>query len=365
MQIKSNWYEKSECLALSCIVHVILLLLASLHQEKLSTNLPTSSTVPEISLVHPTIPSPRAEQSPAEPLIDPLSAPLINAPCILYKGGGAQKTTDTHSPSEQILKKVKASLEGNTEEDMIKNNEATTNEATTSDIAEKSSHSETAESIESPQQHSPVNSETSSTPVIATISSPSFLHSNEPISHDQTLTSTSSSDKEKMTGLKVETVFETSTQKKEETGDGTRKRKLRLSDLFKNLSSLPLVPSYLQDTQEDGDGSGAPAVIVQGDIRYHSFVGGIVDHINSTSKHRNGDAIVGKLIQSGTIKQNLKMSITLQKSGKVLDARILISSGCPQLDSFWIATAYDASPFAPLPSHFKRDMVRVELATQL
>ena len=87
MQIKSNWYEKSECLALSCIVHVILLLLASLHQEKLSTNLPTSSTVPEISLVHPTIPSPRAEQSPAEPLIDPLSAPLINAPCILYKGG--------------------------------------------------------------------------------------------------------------------------------------------------------------------------------------------------------------------------------------------------------------------------------------
>ena len=362
MQNKSSWYEKSECLALSFIIHVILLLLASLHQEKLSRDIsPDYNPIEIITTQQSTKPSDRDQSD--QSCIDPLSAPLINAPCILYKGGGGRKTADTSSSSGEILKKVKVSLEGEIEGDTLKNTQTSTYVN-----KEEQAPSEIPKTTEPSPQHSSISSEVSSTPSIATISSPSFLHSNEPIASKKEIVPELFSDtlqqKEQKTGLRVETVFETSGPKTEEAGDGTRKRKLTLSDLFKNLSSSSFLPSS-ENIEESGDGSGAPAVIVQGDIRYHSFMSSIVDHINSTSKHRHGNAIIGKLIQSGTIKQNLKLSITLAKNGSVLDARTLISSGCPELDTFWITTAREASPFAPLPDHFKRNMVRVELTTQL
>lgn len=404
MEIRT-WNNRQEYLALSCIMHLIALLLLSLQQKNLpevpqrSLNDTTNTHI--ISTKKKLFESSKDRTQKNQ--IDPLSAPLINPPCILYKPGGGKKSSVSQESSSSQPKKVKGSLEGKVTGDTLQDPgiktgdttqqvSSTTQEHTVSKTAsEQSSAVQTTINqdtvLESTFSHGAVQRDHESpiaTPTITPITASTFLHSQEPLTTEKqskipqkkqlpiqkksTQKKAFSSVEQKAVSLAVDKIIEApesssvSPTASTTQGDGTRKRKLILSDLFKDLSQFQF---YTSQTDQNSTGDGAPAVIVQGDIRYHSFVTSIVEHINSTSKHRNGDTIIRSLIQAGTIKQNLKLSITLEKSGKVLDARTLVSSGCPQLDSFWVTTAYEASPFAPLPAHFKRDMVRVELVTQL
>lgn len=338
MDKKHTLLKTSECLALSFILHSLGLFILALNQENPPSLCQEKQTPPEI--IYYTHVDDAKEQPIPQTVINPLDAPLINAPLVLYKSGKkkSEKPSDSESAQPSTSPEVKAPLEDSAPQESLK----------TPPEAEAEAGVQNQKKAQLQQQ-----------PLI-TPETPTWFHAP---GSDQLPTDNTDSTLKEVT-LSVQKIVDIPTKKPlpTDTSDGMRRRKLTLADLFKNLPNTYL-PSSSSESHQEGDGDRAPAVIVQGDIRYHSFISAVVEHINATSIHNNGPSIIRGLLAQGDIKQNLQMSITLEKSGKVLDARVLVSSGCHALDTFWIKTAFESSPFAPLPTHFKRDMVRVELVT--
>lgn len=350
--IDKSSFQKRECILLSCVLHGVLLLLLSLHQTQFLSLTPKKST--------PVVVYQKAQpiQPPAPKKIDPLTAPLLEVPCVLYrpgdptsslKKGGVKTPIPTTPPLPNENKTL--NIDKKTHVEPLSQSKSSDADYVKKDVAKNFTKTSQA------------SDNTTQSQVIDTVKSATFLDTKPvelPIKKENTTNDTT-------IALTMDRIVDTTpssqkTDSQNETND-LRKKKLTIADLFKNLSTT--LPLHSISSEDEGEGQGAPAVIVQGDIRYHSFTKELLENINSTSKCNNNGARIRSLYAAGKIKQNLKLSITLAKSGKVIDARILVSSGCQEFDDYWVATAYQSSPFAPLPSHFKRDMVRVELVTQL
>lgn len=395
MNYEYTKYERRYYIVLSAIIHVIALFLLFLSRQELPHfDFPHKEAevvlIPETPIARPnTLPEMQESEKPnhkpvqektVDKKFDPLSAELIHGVSVLYvpethatTSASGKVSTNISNPNTVSKKKTEPVAE-----------HAQTNITLDADINGSDNATSHADIKKSTKKSLPKKITQKTTPI--QLKKEKNIPKKEALSSTMIATMTSSSDistEEKHNFLKVESydiqpVQENSQEDNSEdnssysessdyeSSDGTRKRKLRLADLFKDLSYRPTNTQTVSSNEKDGlPTEGAPSVIVQGDIRYHSFIQAILEHINITSIFRNGHAVIIHLIRSGEVKRNLKMNLTLAKNGNVLDASILTSSGCKELDEFWCQTAQAASPFAPLPDHFKREMVRVELVTQL
>lgn len=364
MYIKSNWYEKSEYLLLSCVIHFLLLLFLSLHKQNLPLPYPKKNV--HIIPVHsPTLsPEKPAPQLEEKKQLEYEEIPFLDAPCVLYKPGSANSSSleSASTPPPFTKQEVKVSLEDTTLEDNAPLKSSTSTNTpemkdSSSDNKKEDKHPPLATNVQATKD---INHAVKNT-VVTQVTTPTMLTTELSNFSLQELSGLNEAPPKDSTTFSVNKIIQ-SESSSSTTSDGTRKRKLTLSDLFKDLGSTPL-HNVLYQSDQGQQGEGAPALIVQGDIRYHSFINALLEHINSTFIHRNGREFINAAAQAGKFKkQLLSFTLTLAKNGKVLDARIAPSSGSPEVDKFFIDTAYEASPFAPLPNHFKRDVVKIELS---
>jgi len=133
-----------------------------------------------------------------------------------------------------------------------------------------------------------------------------------------------------------------------------RKRQLTLADLFKDM------PHTLKQITSEGK-EGEELVIVQGDMKYYSFLKQFLNHINEVFAFHGGPQKLFALVQSGRVKQSAGLSVIIDKQGKVINKKLMKTTGCSQADGLLLDAIESASPFPPVPHHFGHEQVRVEL----
>jgi hypothetical protein len=120
------------------------------------------------------------------------------------------------------------------------------------------------------------------------------------------------------------------------------------------------MPHTLKQIASEGK-DGEELVIVQGDMKYYSFLKQFLKHINEVFTFHGGPQKLIALAQSGSIKQSAGISVIINKKGAVIDKKLVKTTGCPQADLLLLNAIESASPFPPVPHHFGHEQVRVEL----
>jgi TonB family protein len=145
-------------------------------------------------------------------------------------------------------------------------------------------------------------------------------------------------------------------QEQQNDPNGLRKRRLTLSDLFR---TMPHLMNKLSKESEQGD----QLVVVQGDMKYYTFLKVFLTHINQVFAFHGGPQKMHDFAQDGKLKKNAGLSVVIDRQGKVLSHAITHSSGHQPADEL-ITQAVDlASPFPPVPPHFTHKTVRIELVS--
>jgi len=142
-----------------------------------------------------------------------------------------------------------------------------------------------------------------------------------------------------------------------DTGE-VRKRQLTLSDLFK---TMPHMMKQIAKSAQDGQ----ELVIVQGDMKYYSFLKKFITHINQVFSFHGGPRKMIDWIQDGSIGKRAGISVTIDRQGNVLSRRLMHSCGHAPADELLVDAVDLASPFPPVPAHFGHKTVRVELVSVL
>ena len=143
------------------------------------------------------------------------------------------------------------------------------------------------------------------------------------------------------------------------SGSSLQKRALTLEDLFRTL------PHLTQERTEQGIDGKETLIITQGDMKYYSFLKDFIQHMNNTFNFDNGPQKMEEWMRKKLLVRNTALSIVIDKKGAVQSVKVTASSGFEPFDKLAVATVYKASPFAPVPDHFKQDLVRVELTSTL
>lgn len=138
--------------------------------------------------------------------------------------------------------------------------------------------------------------------------------------------------------------------------DGIRRRRLTLADLFKNMPHL-----MNKLSQESGDGD--QLVVVQGDMKYYSFLKIFLSHINQVFAFHGGPQKMHTFAQSGKLHRNAGLNVVIDREGKVLSRTLTHSSGHEPADQLILEAIDLANPFPPVPSHFTHKTVRIELVS--
>lgn len=138
-----------------------------------------------------------------------------------------------------------------------------------------------------------------------------------------------------------------------------QKRALTLADLFRTL------PHLTGERTEQGVDGKETLIITQGDMKYYSFLKDFIQHMNNTFNFDDGPQKMEEWMRKKLLIRNTALSIVIDKQGAVQSVKVTASSGFEPFDELAVATVYKASPFAPVPDHFKQDMVRVELTSTL
>ncbi len=139
--------------------------------------------------------------------------------------------------------------------------------------------------------------------------------------------------------------------------DSVRKRSLTLADLFKNMPHT--LDQLSKETASSKDGK--ELVVVQGDMKYYSFLKEFLTHINQVFAFHGGPQKMDNWARAGLLKHQAGLSVTINKQGKVIGTQMLNSSGHTAADTLLLEAINLASPFAPVPHHFGHETVRVEL----
>lgn len=151
----------------------------------------------------------------------------------------------------------------------------------------------------------------------------------------------------------------------------SQSRKLTLADLFKNAPQS--IASFAQDGlpsakkagTEGGDdfGSGHQVTIKEGDMKYYTLWSKFLNHLNQSARftRRGKEALIEKWITRREIRYILQCGITIDKSGKLLDIEIVVSSGCPDFDKMCLHDIRSAIPYPPLPESLGKKTARFEV----
>lgn len=138
-----------------------------------------------------------------------------------------------------------------------------------------------------------------------------------------------------------------------------------LADIFNHARSTFSSP-HVEELQE-GEGSGQPVVIREGDMKYYSLWATFLKHLNDTARFNRirKPVPLDEWIRTKKVTHNLQCGITVNKKGEVLDITIVTSSGYKPFDQLCIQDIWAASPFPPLPDQLKKETARFEVKSYL
>lgn len=318
-----HYSHHKSCAALSILIHVLFLcsiFLSFITLQKKKKELP---------------------EKPLQPALNQHLPTSIAAPVILYSGpiGMPQHKLlpQTHPSQTAITQTEQATADKQGQKDSEK------------ESAPKKENTAKAKRVLRATYHGPLKLDSSS------LSAPTTL---ETIKHEKT--------KEEVaikTDSEIPELFQAAQpngSEKEETADSgeIRKRRLELADLFK---TMPHLMKKLTESSEPGE----QLVVVQGDMKYYSFLKTFLQHINQVFAFHGGPEKLLTMAKAGHLKKNAGLSVVINQQGHVLSKKITHSSGHQPADSLILDAIEQANPFPPVPKHFNHKTVRVELISMV